>query len=151
MRMNVFDELVSVVGALHAGGVEYALVGGLAVTVWGAPRATKDIDLLVRGEDVARAKAALQPLGYTLEAFPMEFRDGMQLHRVSKVVHGALMTVDFILVSKNLEPVWSSRHRRAIEGCELSVVSREALIAMKVAAGRPQDQADVVRLEEQDR
>ncbi len=149
--MNVFDELVSVVGALDTGRVDYALVGGLAVTVWGAPRATKDIDLLVRGEEVARAKGAVRPLGYSLEAEPMEFRDGMQLHRVSKVVDRTLMTVDFILVDKNLEPAWASRHRRAIEGCELSVVSREALIAMKVAAGRPQDQADVVSLEEQDR
>jgi len=149
--MNVFDELVSVVGALDAGAVEYALVGGLAVTVWGAPRATKDIDLLVRGEDVDRGKAAVRVLGYTLEALPMEFSDGMQLQRVSKVVDRALMTVDFILVDKNLEAVWASRQRRAIEGGELSVVSREALIAMKVAAGRPQDQADVVRLLEQDR
>ena len=126
--MNIFNELVSVVEALDAATVDYALVGGLAVTVWGAPRATKDIDLLVQSEDVARAKAAVRPLGYTLEALPMEFRDGMQLHRVSKVIDRALMTVDFILVNANLETVWRSRHRRAIEGGELSVVSARRAI-----------------------
>jgi hypothetical protein len=55
--MNIYDELVAVVRALAADGVDYALVGGLAVGVWGVPRATKDIDLLVRPEEVARAKA----------------------------------------------------------------------------------------------
>ncbi|MEY4580771.1 MAG: hypothetical protein RL701_5474, partial [Pseudomonadota bacterium] len=34
--MNIFDEFVAVVQALDSAGVEYALVGGLAVGVWGA-------------------------------------------------------------------------------------------------------------------
>ena len=37
--------LDAVIDALDGLGVRYALVGGLAVGVWGAPRATKDIDL----------------------------------------------------------------------------------------------------------
>jgi hypothetical protein len=149
--MNLYDELLAVVRALDDGNVDYALVGGLAVGVWGAPRATKDIDLLLRAEDVARAKAALRGCGYALEALPMQFSDGMQMQRISKLVDGQLVTVDLILVEHNLEPIWQSRERRAIEGAQLSVVSREALIAMKVAAGRPQDQADVVKLTELDR
>ena len=149
--MNLYDELLLVVRALDEDGVDYALVGGLAVGVWGAPRATKDIDLLVRAADVALAKTALRSRGYTLEALPMQFTDGMQMQRVSKLVEGQLVTVDLILVDHNLEPIWQSRQRRAIESAELSVVSREALIAMKVAAGRPQDQADVVKLTELDR
>ena len=149
--MNLYDELLLVVRALDEDGVDYALVGGLAVGVWGAPRATKDIDLLVRAADVARAKAALRSRGYTLEALPMQFTDGMQMQRVSKLVEGQLVTVDLILVDHNLEAIWQSRERRAIESAQLSVVSREALIAMKVAAGRPQDQADVVKLTELDR
>lgn len=149
--MNLFDELVTVVQALDAAGVDYALVGGLAVGVWGAPRATKDIDILVMPGDVARAKACLRTCGYHLEALPMKFSDGMQLERVSKPVGSQLMTVDLILVDSNLEVAWRSRERRATEVNEISVISREALIAMKVAAGRPQDQADVVKLTEQDR
>lgn len=149
--MNLFDELVAVVGALDTAGIEYALVGGLAVGVWGAPRATKDIDLLVRPEDVAPAKAAVRAHGYALAALPMKFADGMEMHRVSKIVDGQLMTIDFLLVDVNLEPVWASRERRDLETTKLTVVSREALIAMKLSAGRPQDQADVVKLTEQDR
>ncbi|MFI5308751.1 MAG: nucleotidyl transferase AbiEii/AbiGii toxin family protein [Polyangiales bacterium] len=149
--MNLFDELVTVVRALDGAGVDYALVGGLAVGVWGAPRATKDIDLLIRSEDLARAKDAARACGYTLEALPMRFTDGMEMRRVNKLVAGQLMSVDFILVDQNLEPAWQSRARRQTEVTPISVVSREALIAMKLAAGRPQDQADVIKLMEQDR
>ena len=49
---------MSLVAELDADGVDYALAGGLAVAVWGAPRATKDIDLLVRPDQVVAAKAA---------------------------------------------------------------------------------------------
>lgn len=149
--MNLFDELVMVVRALDGACVDYALVGGLAVGVWGAPRATKDIDLLIRAEDLARAKDAVRACGYTLEALPMRFTDGMEMRRVNKLLAGQLMSVDFILVDHNLEPVWQSRERRETETTPISVVSRESLIAMKLAAGRPQDQADVVKLTEQDR
>jgi hypothetical protein len=149
--MNLFDELVTVVRALDGAGIDYALVGGLAVGVWGSPRATKDIDLLVQPNDVTRAKDAVRACGYTLAALPMQFADGMELHRVSKVRDGQLMTVDFILVNRNLEPAWQSRERRETEATPLSVISRDALIAMKLAAGRPQDQADAIKLTEQDR
>lgn len=151
MSMNLFDELVAVVKALDQSGVDYALVGGLAVGVWGAPRATKDIDLLIRPEDAASAKEAIRQVGYQLDALPMQFSDGMQMQRVSKVGAGQLMTVDFILVNTNLEPAWQSRMRRDTDVFSLSVISRDALIAMKLAAGRPQDQADVLKLMEQDR
>jgi hypothetical protein len=149
--MNIYDELVTVVRALAADGVEYALVGGLAVGVWGVPRATKDIDLLVRPEEVARAKTAVRACGYALEAVPMRFSDGMELARVSKIVGEQLMTVDFLLVNPNLEAAWQSRVRVEIENAALSVISREALIAMKLAAGRPIDQHDIIKLSEQDR
>lgn len=149
--MNLFDELGQVVKALDQSCVDYALVGGLAVGVWGAPRATKDIDLLIRPEDLARAKESVRQIGYQLEALPMQFSDGMQMQRVSKRGDGQLMTVDFILVNAQLEPAWQSRTRRDTDVVVLSVISREALIAMKLAAGRPQDQADAVKLTEQDR
>ena len=54
--MNLFDELMAVTQALDRQSVDYALVGGLAVAVWGAARATKDIDLLVRPEFVSPSK-----------------------------------------------------------------------------------------------
>jgi hypothetical protein len=150
--VNLYDELRAVLRALDQASVDYALVGGLAVAVWGAPRATKDIDLLVRGERLATAMAAARACGFTLEALPMEFKDGTALQRMSKVDKaGNLMVVDFILVDRNLEPAWASRVSLPFAERNVVVVSREALIAMKALAARPQDVADIQNLKEGDR
>lgn len=150
--MTLYDELRAVLESLDQARVDYALVGGLAVAVWGAPRATKDIDLLVRAEDVERALAAVRPRGFTLPALPFEFKDGVTLHRVSKVDEaGNLMTVDFMLVNRSLEPIWASRSRLPFGDGEVSVVSRDGLMSMKALAARPQDLADIQNLKEGDR
>ena len=150
--MTLYDELRGVLDALDEASVDYALVGALAVAVWGAPRATKDIDLLVRREDLPRAKAAVRSRGFTLEGLPFEFKDGTEFQRVNKVdPAGNLMTLDFILVDKNLEPVWASRARLPFAERDLVVVSRGALIGMKARAARPQDLMDIQNMKDIDR
>jgi hypothetical protein len=150
--VNLFDELRDVLRALDQAKVEYALAGGLAVAVWGAPRATKDIDLLVLPQALADARAAVRSCGFVLEALPIEFKDGMTLHRMSKVdQQGSVMTVDLMLAEGSLQPVWAGRVRLPFADAQVSVVSRESLIAMKAAAARPQDLADIANLHEVDR
>ena len=150
--MNLYEELRGVLAALDGASVDYALVGALAVAVWGAPRATKDIDLLVRAEDLPRAMEAVRSLGFTLEALPFQFKDGSELQRVNKVdAAGHLMTVDFMLVDPNLEPVWNSRTRLPFAEGQVAVVSRDALIGMKARAARPQDLIDIQNLKDLDR
>ena len=149
--MNLFDQLTSLTGALERAGIEYALAGGLAVAVWGVPRATQDIDLLVRGETLPAALEVAHRLGFVTRALPMRFDDGMEVQRVSKADGQDLLVLDLILVNANFESVWRARQRLAIEGGGIWVVSRDGLIQMKVAAGRPQDLADVQRLRELDR
>ena len=150
--MALYDELRSVLNALDRAGVDYALVGGMAVAVWGAPRATRDIELLVRSEDLAKAMSAVRERGFTLAALLFEFKDGTTLQRVNRVDEaGNLMTVDFMLVDRNLESAWASRTRVPFADGEVAVVSREALMAMKAQAARAQDLADIQNLKEGDR
>ena len=138
--------------ALDESEVEYALIGALAVAVWGAPRATKDIDLLVRGEELERARNAVRAAGFTLDALPLEFKDGTIVHRVNKIdPSGDLMTLDFMLVDRNLEAAWASRIQLPFGERRVSVVSREALIGLKARAARPQDLMDIQNLKDGDR
>jgi hypothetical protein len=148
----LLEELQGVLAALDEGGVDYALIGALAVAVWGAPRATKDIDLLVRDEDLERARNAVRGRGFTLAALPLEFKDGTVVHRVNKIdPHGDLMTLDFMVVDKNLEAAWASRLRLPFGERQVSVVSRDALIGMKARAARPHDLMDIQNLKDGDR
>ena len=149
--MDLFDEFSALTKAMEAAHVDYAVVGGLAVAIWGVPRATQDIDLLVPRAAVDAALAVGRARGFSIEALPMSFQDGTEIRRVSKSAPGSLLTLDLLLVTANLEPAWSSRLRVPVEGGEIWVVGREALIRMKTAAGRPQDLADAQRLLEIDR
>ena len=128
-----------------------ALVGGLAVAVWGAPRATKDVDVLVQRPDLSRALVAVGGRGFTLAALPFEFKDGTEVQRVNKVdPAGNLMTLDFMIVDKNLQQAWTSRVRLPFAERHVTVVSRDALIGMKARAARPQDIVDIQNLKEID-
>jgi hypothetical protein len=149
--MVLSEEFDGLIDALEAAGMEYALVGGLAVAVWGAPRATKDIDLLVPANAVDGVKGVARQRGFTFEAEPMKFRDGTELRRLSKVEGTDLLTLDLMIVNADLESAWRSRRRVPTLRGELWVVSREALIDMKARAARAQDLFDIERLRELDR
>lgn len=150
--MDLYESLFAVIEELDRDRIDHALVGGLALAIHGAPRATTDIDLLVPESQIEGAVAAVKRAGFPFEALPMVFRDGMQLRRVSRIEAGETLTVDLIVADANLAPVWSSRAQYESEhGRKIWVVGRDALIAMKLAAGRAQDLADVERLKEGDR
>ena len=150
MALDLFDELKALIRALDANAVDHAVIGALAVAIHGAPRATTDIDLLIDEANLERGLAVARDLGFT-EATPMKFRDGTEMRRASKIRGGETLTLDLMLVTESLQAAWESRQRLETEFGPLTVVTREALIAMKVAAGRPRDLGDVASLEEQDR
>jgi hypothetical protein len=149
--MDLFEELTAILHALDDAGVETALCGGLAVAVHGHVRATKDIDLLIEPQAVERALDAIAPLGFRFRANPMTFADGMRIQRVSRIHGGDLLTVDLLLVGPESRAAWESRTRFAMGELTLPVVTRDALIQLKLWAGRPQDLADVERLTDVDR
>jgi len=150
--VKLYDELRGVLAAFDREGIDYAVIGGLAVAIWGAPRATKDIDLLIQPQDRERAMTAAAGQGFTLVALPMEFKDGTQLQRVTKIDSNAdALTLDLMLVDRSLEVAWQSRSRVPFADSDVSVVSREVLIGLKARAARPLDLIDIQNLQEVDR
>ena len=144
---DLYGELVALLSALDAAKVEYALCGALALAVHGAPRATKDIDLIARKEDHARIREIAKGLGYVFEALPMEFSaSGIEVQRYSKLVEGRPLMLDLLWLNAKLETVWNDRVRLAWREGTLSVVSRDGLITLKLTAGRPQDLVDIQSL-----
>ncbi|MFP3941791.1 MAG: hypothetical protein ACLF0P_15965 [Thermoanaerobaculia bacterium] len=149
--LDLFEETRQLLLALERREVEYALVGAVALAVHGVPRATTDIDLLIRPESLDGVTEVARELGFVFEAHPMRFPDGMEIRRLSKIADEETLTLDLLLVDANLEEIWASRRRVEASFAGAWVISRDALIRMKTWAGRDQDLADVKRLGELDR
>ncbi|HEX6095757.1 MAG TPA: hypothetical protein VF432_05475 [Thermoanaerobaculia bacterium] len=148
--LDLEEELRCVLGVLDEAAIPYALCGGLAVAVHGHPRATIDIDLLVREDGVARATDLAGTLGFTFKAGPMTFHDGaVPIHRVTKIdADGDTLMLDMLVVTAQTEQVWLTREVREWSGRPISVVSREGLIALKRLRSSAQDLADIAALTE---
>ena len=147
--LDLEAELDAVINALERAGLEYAICGGLAMAIHGMPRATIDINLLIRPEAEERIYAAVEPLGFRFKAKPMHFAGGaMEIRRVTKIdADGETLMLDLLLVTQASEEVWHAREAVEWRHHTMWVVSRKGLIALKSSRSSAQDRADIERLE----
>ena len=139
-----FKELLSV---LNAHRVKYLVVGAYAVSIHAQPRATKDLDILVKA-DAANAQAvfaALGQFGAPLEGLTAaDFAEQGPFLRMGREPVG----VDILTAMAGVEftAAWERRIEAIVDqesGLKANFISREDLIAGKLASGRLQDLADV--------
>jgi hypothetical protein len=146
--------VVALTAALDAAAIDYALRGAVALAIHGAPRATKDIDLLAREADLPRLRDVVRSRGFTIEALPLTFSSsGISIRRFTRIEpDGRTLMVDVLFADAALESVWQTRVRIAFATgageTTLWSVSKADLISLKLTAGRPQDIVDIQRLEE---
>jgi hypothetical protein len=145
--IDVYAEFAALVRALDDASIEYALCGALALAIHGAPRATKDIDIIARRDDHARIREVATACGFVFEALPMEFASsGIEVQRFTKLVEGRPLMFDVLWLNQKLQPIWDDRQRVPWSDGTLSVVSRDGLITLKLTAGRAQDLVDIQSL-----
>ncbi len=148
--MNLYLEFDRLVDAFETAGIEYALIGGLAVGMHGYLRATKDIDLLVLPGEIEEILTVMRELGYLQTSDPWTFKNsGLTLWRFIKPVPGQEeVLVTDVLVAKRPEHQQMVARSLRFELGEnrLSVVSREDLIHLKEARNSTQDAADIENL-----
>ncbi|MGI8460676.1 MAG: nucleotidyltransferase [Solirubrobacterales bacterium] len=136
--------------------VDFVLVGGLAVGTWGFIRGTKDVDIVPNPDP-----ANLDRLADVLEELDGKVRVNEELMATS-AIRIFLRTGDKTLVVTELGDVdvlqglpqvprfadLASRSSEAdLEGVPVTVCSLEDLLAMKRAADRAIDRADIEALE----
>ena len=145
--VDVYAEFAALIRALEDAKLDYALCGALALAVYGAPRATKDIDLIARQEDAPRLRELVRELGFVFEALPMKFSSSeIEVQRYTKLIDGRPLMLDLLWVNPKLETVWNVRQRVPWQDATISVVSRDGLITLKLTAGRAQDLVDIQSL-----
>ncbi|MFY9346005.1 MAG: hypothetical protein WAT39_26175 [Planctomycetota bacterium] len=131
-------------------GTEYAFMGGLAVTVWGIPRATFDLDLAI-GVDNQPASTLLSALQVddieSDEHFRKGFvdgRNGMAKVAARLLFDGNWFVLDLFLGSTPfLRTVLGRRVRVPYLDSHVYAVSAADLILFKLMAGRRKDWVDI--------
>jgi hypothetical protein len=138
-------------GRLDVLGVDHALVGGFAVSVWCEPRFTRDVDLVVavEGDDTAeRIVNALVRDGHEVLAV-VEQETAARLASVRLALGGGDDLVDLLFASSGIEGEIAATSERieVLPGLVLPVATVGHLIALKLLASddrtRPQDAVDL--------
>lgn len=144
------DDFRDLLIELHDAHAEFVVLGGHAVAYHGHPRATKDIDVLVRPTSANADKVyrALAAFGAPLEMFDVAAADfatydgvlqiGLPPRRIDILNRADGITFD--------EAVTGGESFE-IEGRRIPVIGLAALLKNKRAAAREQDLADIKALE----
>jgi len=148
---SLLQEFLDFTETLNRRKIDYAICGGWAMAIHGLPRATIDIDLLVRSENLSDVWKIAEKLGYDVEGVPLHFHDGaIEIRRISKIDKESkrLFTIDFLLVTEPLKEIWKNRELIEWEDSKTWTVSLEGLIRLKTISGREQDLLDIKKLNE---
>ena len=146
---------------LNKFGVDYLVVGGLAVNFHGVPRMTYDIDLMIllEPENVIKLVTKLTQWGYKPK-IPINPRDlADETKRSSWILEKGMKALNFysetlpigeidILIDTPIpyEELKSRAIKVELQDEKIPTVSVHDLIELKLRAGRKQDLADVENL-----
>jgi predicted nucleotidyltransferase len=148
--------LEALLGRLARAAVDFVVVGGVAVAFQGYGRATKDLDITY-----ATDRENLVRLGDVLVALHARLRgvadDVPFVADERTLARTRLLTLDTddgsldLLAHPPGAPPYATMRARAdrvdLDGIVVAVAALEDLLAMKRAAGRPQDLIDIDALE----
>jgi hypothetical protein len=127
--------------------LRYMVIGGVASVLYGVPRATFDLDILIEAttENAQRLLAALVEAGFGTAAMT-NARDIVE-HEITVFNDRVRIDVQTCTPGISFQDAWSRRKTLTYQGQDFFILSREDLIAAKRASGRQVDLEDVHLLE----
>jgi hypothetical protein len=144
-------------------GIRYLVVGGLAVNLYGVPRMTYDVDVLLDLEDdnINRFVGLMKEWGFKpkvpveiMEFASKEKREDWIKNKHMKAFNlvnpeWAIKEID-VIIDSPVDYVLGAQHARTVvlQGVPVPIVSIDDLIKMKEITERQQDAADIRYLKE---
>ena len=130
--------------SLNSNGVEYLVVGAVALAQHGFPRYTGDLDVLVRSspDNAQRLEAALVDFGFG--SLGLKAADFVDSYRVVQLgIPPGRIDLLTSLTGVSFEEAWAGRVEAILERTHVNFIGREALIRNKRMTGRAKDKADL--------
>lgn len=145
---KVYDTLRNLSQSLSRAGIDYAVVGGMALVIYGYVRTTQDVDLILSQEGLEQFRQSLVGRGF-VPAFPgakRMFRD-----TATGVTIEILITGEFPGDGKPKPVSFPDPAVASVEQDGIRVIQLSRLIELKLASGlsaadRLKDLADVQEL-----
>lgn len=150
MMQDLNKAIEDFIALFDAFAFDYAIMGGIAVRVYGIPRATYDVDFTAA---IPRQKlndlfTRTEAVGYTV---PEQYRSGwvdqvggMPVIKIRLYLAEHGVDVDIFLAESAYQAILLQRRRwTKLNGLEACLVSPEDLVLLKLLANRPRDLADI--------
>jgi hypothetical protein len=146
-QSEVQEAVARLIDALDAVGIDYALVGAMALNEYGYRRVTEDVDVLLTREGLAAFKEAYLGRGY-VEKFPGS--KGMR-DTVAGVNVDVILTGEYPGDGKPKPVRFPDPGVAAVRAGKVALLPLDRLIELKLASGmtaphRLRDLADVLEL-----
>ena len=147
--------------SLEVHKIRYLLCGGLAVNIYGIPRSTADVDILLdfNQTNVDSFMTAMNLLSFK-GTIPLRFEVLVDLKERERLINERnMIAYSFFNSAKNVfvldvlvkmpspfDALWNSREERPFGKTVIQLISVDDLIKMKEATDRIQDKNDVILL-----
>ncbi|MBI3319188.1 MAG: hypothetical protein HYZ89_01180 [Candidatus Omnitrophica bacterium] len=149
--------------ALNAAGIQYMVVGGLAVILYGFNRYTSDLDLAVdlTVENLKELESALQSIGFvrrlpvSIQGLAIPTTRRLWTRKRSMKVYSFIegkppaRTIDVMVKPlRSFKEAYGRRVMTTVQGVPVPLIPVDLLAQMKREAGRPEDLLDLKALRE---
>lgn len=141
---GILDSAVEVDATLFALGLDYCVIGGVALQRWGQPRTTLDVDATVMtifGQEEPVIRQLLERFRPRIEdaaSFALESRTVLLVSNQGVGIDISLGALPFESRMVERSSIWQLASARQLRTC-----SAEDLVVLKAFAGRDQDWVDV--------
>ena len=145
-----FEEHKKLLIELLEGGVEFMIIGGYAVNIHGYVRATHDMDIWLKPDNENKLKltSVLRKKGFDKDGInfieQQDFKEAFVFHIGEKP-----LAVDFLTKISNVSYKEADEQKvlLPLKNVFVPVIHLHHLVLSKFTTGRPQDAADIDRLQ----